>query len=363
MKIRIVDVRPFVVRLACLSWVPFVLACGSKGESAVASNPTVRLMVLSDLHYYDPSLGTTGAAFDAYVAHDRKLIGESDAIMRSVVAAVSAENPDAVLVAGDLTKDGELLSHQSAANYLGQMKAQGRKVFVVPGNHDIQNPAASSYAGDTVTSVPSIAPADFAAIYDGMGFGDAIARDPDSLSYVAELVPGLWLLALDSCIYGPNPGDSQTAGRFRDTTLAWIKAQLAKAKASKFRVIGMMHHGVVEHFADQGLVFPEYLVNDRDTVAGTFSDGGMGVVLTGHFHANDISRGTPPGSSKSIYDVETGSAVTYPVPTAWWTWQVMCWPSLPATSPPSTTIFRAPLIFKAMPMTNYCSAWTCWCPV
>jgi len=121
-------------------------------------------------------------------------------------------------------------------------------------------------------------------------------------------------LALDSCIYGPNPGDSQTAGRFSDATLAWIQAQLGKAQASKIRVLGMMHHGVVEHFANQALVFPEYLVNNRDAVAGMFSDGGMGAVFTGHFHANDITQGTPTGRAKSIYDIETGSAVTYPCP-------------------------------------------------
>jgi 3',5'-cyclic AMP phosphodiesterase CpdA len=314
MKFRAMDLRPFAFGLALLAYLAFIAACGNNSESPSASNPTVKLLVFSDPHYYDPALGTTGAAFDDYVAHDRKLIAESDAVMRALVSAVSAENPDVVLVAGDLTKDGELVSHQSAANLLLQMKTQGRKVFVVPGNHDIQNAAASSYSGDTATPIASIAPADFAAIYKDLGFGDAIARDTDSLSYVAELVPGLWLLALDSCIYGPGSGDSQVAGRFRDTTLAWIKAQLAKARASKVRVVGMMHHGVVEHFTNQSLVFPDYLVNDRDAVAAAFSDGGMGVVFTGHFHANDISRAAPSGSSKSIYDIETGSAVTYPCP-------------------------------------------------
>jgi 3',5'-cyclic AMP phosphodiesterase CpdA len=271
-------------------------------------------LVFSDPHYYDPSLGTTGTAFDSYVAHDRKLIAESDAVMRALVSAVDTANPEVVLIPGDLTKDGEQISHLSAAEYLGQMKAQGRKIFVVPGNHDIQNPGAASYSGDTTTPVASIAPADFAAIYQDFGFADAISRDADSLSYVAELVPGLWLMALDSCIYGPNPGDSQSAGRLLDTTQAWIKARLDEAKASGIRVIGMMHHGVIEHFADQALVFPEYLVNNRDAVAGLFSNGGMGAVFTGHFHANDITQGTPTGSNKSLFDIETGSAVTYPCP-------------------------------------------------
>ncbi|MGB8296315.1 MAG: metallophosphoesterase [Polyangia bacterium] len=300
-------------RLVCLCGL-VAPACDGSHSPPVVPTPTVKLMVFSDPHYYDPSLGTTGAAFDNYVAHDRKLIAESDAIMRALVLAVNAENPDVVLIPGDLTKDGEQISHTSAASYLGQMKAQGRRIFVVPGNHDIQNAGAASYSGDTTTPVSSIAPADFATIYQDFGFGDAISRDADSLSYVAELVPGLWLLALDSCIYGPNPGDSQSAGRFLATTQAWIKARLDQAKANQIRVIGMMHHGVIEHFTDQALVFPEYLVNDRDTIGGLFSDGGMGAVFTGHFHANDITQGTPSGATLSLFDIETGSAVTYPCP-------------------------------------------------
>ena len=105
-----------------------------------------------------------------------------------------------------------------------------------------------------------------------------------------------------------------TSGRFLDGTMAWIKAQLDEASQLGLRVIGMMHHGVVEHFDKQSLIFPEFLVDNRDAVAGMFSNGGMGVVFTGHFHANDITRGTPSGGARSIYDVETGSTVTYPCP-------------------------------------------------
>jgi 3',5'-cyclic AMP phosphodiesterase CpdA len=300
------------------AWLACVLACSSScaDDTGTFTNyhPAVKLLVFSDPHYFDPSLGTTGSAFDAYLANDRKLIAESDAIMRAMVAQVDAENPQVVLVSGDLTKDGEQLSHHSMAALLAQMKTGGRKVFVVPGNHDIQNDGASSYAGDTATPVPAISATDFADIYKDFGFGDAIARDANSLSYVVELVPGLWLLALDSCIYGDVRGPMQSSGRFVDGTQAWIQGQLDEAKKRGVRVMAMMHHGLVEHFAMQAAIFPEFVIGDRDAVAGLLSNGGVGLILTGHFHANDITRGTPSASTKSIYDVETGSAVTYPCP-------------------------------------------------
>jgi predicted phosphodiesterase len=300
------------------SWVGYLLALllapACDGSTPAHGNPVVKMLVFSDPHYFDPSLGTTGAAFEAYLQHDRKLIAESDAIMRAMVQAVLTENPQVVLVPGDLTKDGELLSHQSVAGYLAQMQTEGRKVFVVPGNHDIQNGSAVSYAGDVATPVAATSAAQFAEIYQNMGFAAAIHRDPDSLSYVAEVVPGLRLLAVDSCIYGDAPGSSAVSGRLLDATTTWIQAQLDEAKQQGSRVIGMMHHGVVEHFGGQAQIFPEYLVAERDAVASLFSSGGMGVVFTGHFHANDITQGKPSGSVKSIFDVETGSAATYPCP-------------------------------------------------
>jgi predicted phosphodiesterase len=294
------------------------LGCGDDGAGSApdgatgAPVPTAKLLVFSDPHYFDPSLGTTGSAFEAYVARDRKLIAESDAVMRTMVAAVQAENPQVVLVPGDLTKDGERSSHVLVAAYLRQMQTGGRKVFVVPGNHDIENGAALSYAGDVSTPVPTISATEFATIYGDMGYVSAVARDPGSLSYLAEIVPGLWLLALDSCIYGDAPGASVSAGSFSDETKAWIQAQLHLVRGQ--RVLAMMHHGVVEHVANQALIFPEYLVADRDGVAGLLSNGGVGAVFTGHFHANDITQGLPSGATKSIFDIETGSTVTYPCP-------------------------------------------------
>ncbi len=304
--------RPRRIWLVCL--LAASSSCYDSGAEIPVYHPSVKMLVFSDPHYFDPSLGTSGSAFEEYLAHDRKLIAESDAIMRAMVGLVAAENPQVVLVPGDLTKDGEALSHQSMAAYLMQMKAGGRKVFVVPGNHDIENGAASSYSGNTATPVPAISAGEFADIYKDLGYGDAIDRDSNSLSYVAEIVPGLWLLALDSCIYGDAPGSSLTSGRFLDGTKAWIQARLDEAKRRGVRVIAMMHHGVIEHFANQALIFPEYLVNDRNAVGSLLSKGNVGVVFTGHFHANDISQGIPSGSNKSIYDVETGSTVTYPCP-------------------------------------------------
>jgi len=275
--------------------------------------PEARFCVFSDPHYFDPDLGTSGSAFDTYIENDRKLIAESEEILKSLVQSVLSEDVEIVLVPGDLTKDGELTSHQKVAEYLRQLETAGKRVYVIPGNHDINNPHACSYSGDTTVPVESITAEEFAEIYRDFGYDEALERDPNSLSYVAEPVSGLWILAMDSCLYTENTDSPVTGGRFSESTLNWIKVKLGEAQSKKEVVFGMMHHGIVEHFTGQTMMFPDYVLEDWTTVSEEFADSDMQVVFTGHFHAQDIvERTTEDGNS--IFDIETGSLVTYPCP-------------------------------------------------
>jgi len=276
--------------------------------------PALKLATMSDLHYFAPSLLVNdGAAFQTYLAGDRKLLAQSQAILEEMLAEVSQAQPNIVLVTGDLTKDGEQIGHQAMTNYLGQLKAGGAKVLVIPGNHDINNPHAASYDGATATPVPTITPAQFAQLYAGFGYGDALARDPNSLSYVTEPVPGLWVLAMDSCHYERNTNGAPFDGGYLDAPrLNWITNQLAAARSQGRFALGMVHHGVLEHFAGQKMLFPEYVLDDYQTLSQIFAGYGMKVVFTGHFHAQDVVKAT--FDQGPIVDIETGSAVTFPCP-------------------------------------------------
>jgi 3',5'-cyclic AMP phosphodiesterase CpdA len=275
--------------------------------------PDAQLCVFADPHYFDPDLGTSGIAFDEYIENDRKLIAESEEILRSLVQSVLSENAEIVLIPGDLTKDGELTSHQNIAEYLRQLETAGKRVYVIPGNHDIDNPHACSYSGENTIPVKSITAEEFAEMYKDFGYDEALERDPNSLSYVVEIVSGLWILAMDSCLYAENTDHPVTGGRFSESTLNWIKEKLQEAQSKKITVFGMMHHSLVEHFTGQSMLFPDYVLGSWRTVSEEFANLGMKVVFTGHFHAQDIVKRTTDGSN-IIFDVETGSLVTYPCP-------------------------------------------------
>lgn len=287
------------------------LTTGCSDESDTQTS--ARFAVLSDPHVYDTSLGTTGAAFEEYLSNDRKMLAESVEIMEAMVAELlNVKDLDFVIIPGDLTKDGEKVSHEKMASFLAKLNDKGIKTYVVPGNHDINNPHAVSFSGSTTTRVASVTPEEFAEIHNKSGFAKAIYKDKNSLSYVAEPADNVWLFAIDSCKYDNNATYPETSGEISAETLSWILDKLAIAKAKGKLVIGMMHHGIIAHFAAQPLLFSEYVLDEYSTVGAALANAGMNIVFTGHFHAQDVVKYT--FSSGVMYDVETGSGVTAPSP-------------------------------------------------
>lgn len=301
-----------VSTLVCFALVKADDASLPSGVVNHADTP-LSLIVISDTHIMAPELlMESGKAFEDYVANDRKMLRESPALMEEMTQKILAARPQFVLIPGDLTKDGERVSHLYLRdNYLRRLREAGIGVFVIPGNHDVDNPHAVQFMGEKTERVATPKASEFAEIYEDYGYGAAIARDSTSLSYVVQLSNDTRLIAIDACLYYENSYEENTCvtgGRLRPATIAFIEEQATAAKASDMRLIAMMHHGVVEHWKWQEKVMGEYLVEDWEKFAKLFAKLGIDVVFTGHFHAQDIAR------RNSLYDVETGSLVSYPSP-------------------------------------------------
>ena len=308
--------------LACLLAVNSWQALAGNGAKPLPVDPTpppaqVRFAVISDPHLYNDRLGTTGAAFDAYMAGDMKLLKQSEAILGSALSNIATQHVQFLIISGDLTKDGEIIDHVLMTQHLQKLHKLGIQVFVVPGNHDINNPDAVIYLPDNTTrQVPSASPAAFRALYQRFGYEQALEWDATSLSYLAEPVPGLWLLAIDSCDYQENwqLGTPVVSGRITPETMAWILAKLQQAQANGKQVIAVMHHGVNEHFLPEPLLFPDYLVDNWQNVSAQLATAGLKVVFTGHYHSQDAAyRLDERGQlQQTLCDIETGSLVQYP---------------------------------------------------
>ena len=292
----------------------FSTGCKKNESPAATGKDVYTIAVISDLHYMDPSLrpDPNSTTLKTFVSYDQRLSVESDAIMREVISELINANPkpDLVLVPGDLSLDGELVSHNSVARFLSQLVSAGIKVRVIDGNHDINFNMAVMFTTNDTVPVPNINPATFRNIYRDFGFNDAVSTDPNSLSYVSEPLPGLRILAIDACKYDPQYDSDMVGGHIRQETMTWALLQLAEAKAKGKMVFGMMHHALINHFTDQNVSFPDFVVDSASGISDAFMNAGLKLVFTGHGHASDIVKKT--NGNKFLYDIETASTVAYP---------------------------------------------------
>lgn len=290
----------------------------------------LRIAVMSDLHYLSPDMIADTEDFEHAFNSDRKLLKESSSVLREMLERVRADKPDILLVSGDLTKDGEQECHAALAKQLQQLQQDipGLKIYVINGNHDIRNYNAKNFNTPDGKAVPATRtePEDFKQIYDFVysdptviaTFTPAEGNKAGGLSYVARPVEGLTVIAMDTCRYSSDNtsnGDDEheTSGAISADLEKWVIEQTAAAKARGDLVIGLEHHGLVPHFDVQPTILPMYLVNGYERIAQEYADAGMSVVFTGHMHAVDIAAMTT-AAGNTFYDIETGSALTYPCP-------------------------------------------------
>ena len=297
-------------------WLASLLITGGVPTATGDTLPDpVTMIIISDPHYIHPSLYDRTSLSGDIAGRNLKLLAESDELLKTAVQMALRSGAELVLVPGDLTKDGALASHTGFADHLAFLEEQGLEVFVVPGNHDINNGQSFAFRGDSTVKVENVDPQRFGEIYAPYGYDQAIFRDSSTLSYVAEPLEGLWIIGIDPCLYDLNDpdGPARTDGKLPRETLLWLERVLETPRAGEVRKIAMMHHSLLEHYRGQNRFFNEQVVDNHHRVSRLMARNGVRVVFTGHCHASDITL-KKWNDGSFLYDVETGSLVTYPCP-------------------------------------------------
>ena len=237
----------------CLALVLLLSGCAGVGKPG----GDLELIAATDLHYLAPSLTDKGEFFTQMLAAaDGKVTYYCEELVDAFLAEVTEQKPDALILTGDLSFNGAVESHKALAEKLAAVEAAGVSVYVLPGNHDVYNHYAARFQGDGYDLVEPATAEDFARIYAGFGFDEAIARDGDSISYVAQLNKETRLLMLDTNTL-EKPCD------LSKDTLAWVEEQLAAAQAAGQRVIAAGHQNLYKH-----TVFSfGYVISQGETLA------------------------------------------------------------------------------------------------
>ena len=272
-----------------------------------------RVMVIADPHVLASSLVEEGAAMDKMMAEQRKMLDLSEETFTALVDTALLHKPALVLIPGDLTKDSEVASHDVVVEQLSRLQSAGINTLVIPGNHDIGGKAFAYRGGESVP-VESLSDSEWESKY-AMVYEQALAKDPNSHSYVAEPLRGVTVLGIDA-------SHEDGEGYLSDETLAWVLAQADEANAKGNMILAMCHWQVLEHVDDGGMITDiSARLQAADTIRDELMAHGVHMLLTGHVHVNSIStyRDTIAVIGDSIVEISTGSPITYPCPYRWLT--------------------------------------------
>lgn len=244
----------------------------------------LRIMQISDPHYYSPRLTDQCTLYQnamvSAAGRDALHIGE---ILDAFFEQMQQYDPDVLIVSGDLSMNGEKASHEDFAAYLRQFEENGIQVLVIPGNHDINSQSPWEIRGNRAILTENVTPEEFEEIYADFGYNEAIYRDEDSLSYVADLGKNCWVIMLDASIY--KDGDVKPGGLLSKATRDWVSGVLEDAKAQGVRVISTTHQNLLVHNEN---FISDYTIVDGASLAEKYIENGVAINLSGHLHCMNI---------------------------------------------------------------------------
>lgn len=270
---------------------------------AITANPNPTLWVLSDTHLLARNLHDYGSAFRKMEwTTAGKDIAFQEWRLQGLVDLALKQRPNAIIITGDLTFNGEYQSAQRLADIFAPLEVMGIPLLVVPGNHDINDGWARSFAGRRMTFAREISPQDWKSLFLA-AYRLAVSQDRTSLAYSVNLNRSYRLLLLDSCLYAPffNYDAPVTSGAIGSGQLAWLQGQLAAARAAKQTCLVFMHHDLYRH---NRLIHRGFVLDNAKTVEDLLARFQVPAAFAGHIHAQNI---LPAGKGRKLTEILTSA--------------------------------------------------------
>ncbi|MCD7796593.1 MAG: hypothetical protein LUG95_02975 [Clostridiales bacterium] len=214
------------------------------------------------------------------------------------------------MIAGDVSNDGELVSHIEFKQKLYKLKEK-KKVYLITATHDWccdGNPRR--FSGGIVTNdVETVSSDKLCDFYYDFGPKDALSEyitHIGTYSYVVQLSDNVRLLALND-----DKNENDHAG-FSEEHFRWIEQQIKNARQDGCLIIGMEHHLLVPHISPL-ITGGSICVKNREYVASRLADAGLRYMFVGHSHIQNTADFISEKGNK-ITEVNVGSLVGYPAP-------------------------------------------------
>lgn len=272
-------------------------------------NSKFKIAVIADLHYFSPSLGTTGTAYELRSAQDQKCLAESGAIIDAAFDSVIAAKPDCVLIAGDLANNGEMISHTEVIEKIKRLNASV-PVFVTYSTHDwCCDGMSRRFDGDsTFFDVETADPPTLRELYKPFGVSSAESE------YVTHLGASSYSLSLNDNLRLIAVNDDQNgkgASGYSDEHFDWILAECKKARTLNQHIILMQHHLLLSNISE--LINKGQHIGDNLERAEALADAGVSLVICGHSHIHRTTRFVSKNNN-TLIQLNQGALCGHPAP-------------------------------------------------
>ncbi len=266
--------------------------------------------VIADPHYYSEKLGVSGEAYERRAGSDQKMLAPSRGAIIAALEAVKNSNAEFLLIAGDLSNDGELCSHEEMRELLYEFKKH-KPVYVITATHDWccdGNPRR--YEGEnTYNDVETLGPNQLFPFYKDFGGDEALSEfhtHQDKVSYVVRPCEGVTVFCLD------DDQNGEGGSGYSEEHFAWITEQTSLAKKRGDIVFGMQHHHL--HLTEfDRVINGRGSVEYRERLCKRFADIGFPMMFTGHSHMQHIRR-IESENGNPFYEMNVASISGYPAP-------------------------------------------------
>lgn len=229
--------------------------------------------ITSDNHYFSNSLHDSGELYNLAMLETPMLIEYNNEILDEFIEVIKEKPLPYLIMAGDLTFNGELESLKELSFKLKEIEDLGTEVLVIPGNHDMYYKYARGYEDDHIVETAWIENEDYLALMGDFGYNEAEYKDPATFSYIKKLDEDNYVLMLDANHFG-------TRGSIDKNTIEWADQVLTELNGK--HVFAVCHQPIITPFDKSYFGYEIY--NPKEMIK-LFRNHDISELYVGHIHS------------------------------------------------------------------------------
>ncbi|MBQ3137174.1 MAG: metallophosphoesterase [Clostridia bacterium] len=237
------------------------------------------------------------------------IMKSEEAFKKALEIIENDEETKTVIITGDLTNHGEEYSHNEVRDLLREFTEKGGNPYVFTDTHDY--PYFDIYSiNEKGEKIPAehLPEEEVKLMYRPFGRDKAFDTFDDGTTYIAEILPGLYYIALG---YEFTSEDKLHSPAFTDELMKWIKMHTEKAKEKGATVICGTHWPIVAPSPAYEIIGKGNTFSNGEARAKELADMGIRLFFSGHTHIQCMKEIVSEKGNK-LYSVQTSSLSGFP---------------------------------------------------